>query len=508
MSAHTFVVRGDLAKIAADLYVLPTDQFGSLSAHWSEFLGSFQLNRESAKPLATDLERDGYAVLHDQVIGFNSGGGYRIDDANAFLGRVEHLLTYLQQKCSDHTGNRPLVAMPLLGLGRAGHRHEAGLILKDLLKLIERPKNRSFDLVLVAFNEADYSALQYLRSQETSQFNLSPSLAAVGNRLTDHAQHGTLAVMFGAGASIDLKIPLWKELLERLGGELNMDDAVVQQLGDLDPVDAASLLIDKAGGAIEFNKLLKVAMHTTKATLMHSLLANLHPSIAITTNYDVGYEIAIEAISGRPAAVMPWERPTDRNQPRILKLHGDADRGSIVLSRDEFAAMQAYRKPLVGTLQERMLVGHVLVVGSSMSDSTMVHAAEEVATLSRMLGVQSGEKSGTVILNSSNPAREQLLKRVFEVHVADSGESEDHAKSSRQVHILLDYVGMRAADKSKFLLDDRYDDLLAGAELEAAKFGRELKRRLEQFAEENPQASQTTAFQHLGLLMETQQEKA
>ncbi len=202
-------------------------------------------------------------------------------------------------------------------------------------------------------------------------------------------------------------------------------------------------------------------MTTSECSLVHALVANLQPVVAITTNYDRGYENAVAAMGEGPAVVLPWQQPETAHQPRLLKLHGDVELGSVVLSRQHFVTMQAHRRPLGGLLQERMMVGHLLTIGTTMSDPTLVLAAEEVSSLLQETTGRAG-RHGTVVLTEDHPGRRTLLQRSFDVVVADVADGRTVAPeiAARRVEILLDLLAMRATRGLAFLLDEAYADLV------------------------------------------------
>ena len=220
-------------------------------------------------------------------------------------------------------------------------------------------------------------------------------------------------------------------------------------------------MIESSGEEI-FKARLRDILHRDRHALTHGLIASLQPPLAITTNYDKGYELAARAVNNEVATVLPWDSPASNRSARILKLHGDLDLGQIVLSRDQFVSMNAFRRPLSGILQERMMIGHVLAVGTSMSDATLVHAAEEVrALVSRTPSGTRRGKSGTIIFTEPDPARARLMKDTFEI--ADAGERGDLTvtlEAARNVDLLLDWLAMQSSSELSFVLDERYRSLL------------------------------------------------
>lgn len=480
-----FVVRGDLRVLRADAHVVPTDSRASVTNAWSWLWEPGAPQRRRVLSTARSvLERDRAAVIRPRsgsvVVATNIAVTSDADPLAWLAEGVRAALhcygAWLHADPSRREGSRgvPLLALPILGTARGGLAGRRGAVVKVILDVIQSYQSKrhrdqtAFDIVLVCRKPSDYAAVQSERLRRAP--GSSPEWLRPSER---SAATGQLGVMFGAGASISLGLPTWSVLLDRLAEDLRADRNEARRLHSLDPVDAASLLVDlAAANRLSFAAAIKRHVSTDQCSLTHALIANIGPALAITTNYDAGYENAVRAMGEDPPAVLPWEQPTSRRQSRLLKLHGDVDRGSIVLSRDDFVTMNAHRRPLGSLLQERMMVGHLITVGSTMSDPTLVLAAEEVSSLLRST---SGGRSrnGTVVLTQDDPARRALLARSFDVVVADGGGA-SAATASRRVEILLDRLAMKGDTGLEYLLDDAYADLVRPGQRRTVRLLREL----------------------------------
>lgn len=471
---HCFAVQADLRLLDADAYIIPTDSFGTVEPAWEWAVGvspsgsARQLHEEQRLLTETGFvwvdSPTGRSVLALDVAGDGSdlGVGPMVERLRAALAALE-----ARGLSSDYRA-RPLVAMPLIGVGKAGHAGRTGEVIAALLDAVDDHFSRfdtgSFDLVIATRDPSSIAALQHERRTRIPAGELEQTPRWLID-LVNAARSGRLAVMFGAGASAALGLPMWKGLLDLLVENLQGSDLTASDLARLDPTDAATLLIE-AGGEEWFDRALGELLGTSRFAVTHALMANLRPPLAITTNYDQAYEAAAATVFGAPAVVLPWDSDEGAGA-RVLKLHGDLTRGQLVLSRDQFVAMHAYRRPLAGVLQSRMLIGHLLAVGTSMSDATLVHAAEEFHALIRQARAASptsrDPNAGTVVLTRADPARARLLGRAFTVVSAD--DPNGVLESARDIDVLLDWLVMQSSSDLSFALDSRYEALLGPSDL-------------------------------------------
>ena len=479
---HCFALQGDLGLLDADVYLVPTDSYGSVEDHWKWAVGVDE--RGQARQLRDEaalLAAGGCAWVDGApaglVLALDVAGSTTENDVASMIRRLSAAFQSIESRgLVSEFRARPLVAMPLIGVGAAGLSGRTGEVISALLGAVGDHFDRSpaggFDIAIVTRDSSSIAALHHARRGRFLAVE-SGSTPEWLDRIVTAARNGELAVMFGAGASASLGLPMWNELLAQLVESLDDPALGEMDLTGLDPIDAATLLIE-AGGADWFAAELAHLLATPRHSLTHGLTANLRCPLTITTNYDQGFELAAESITGVPVAVLPWDGDSGR-EPRILKLHGDLTRGQLVLSRDQFVAMHAFRRPLAGVLQSRMLIGQLLAVGTSMSDATLVHAAEEFRALIEQAhrpGAASDSpperaEAGTVVLTASDPARVRLLQRSFEVIEGDTrlGVRE----SARDVDVLLDWVAMQSSSDLSFALDYRYRAILSPADQSLAE---------------------------------------
>ncbi|MGV1005785.1 MAG: SIR2 family NAD-dependent protein deacylase [Candidatus Nanopelagicales bacterium] len=496
--SQLYVVHGNLAHIHADGYLIPADARLEIGRSWLEVLD------DRHAPAVGDTQA---GVRNPKVRAFLEGSRLiLVTDTSSETQDTQWLIAgmraALQAAGEVWTGDapvwgadrppreRPLLAMPLIGCGRGGFRGQQGRVVLEVLTALDALlPSLPFDLVLVCWTRAQYAAVNRTRTTRgLCEAELPAAMRAEVSALARRAAQGGLALLFGAGVSIPIGVPSWKALLGGLSHGLGLAG-----VSDLDPVDAATLIRSKLGEA-EFREGLASAVKIRRHSLSHALLASLRPTVAITTNYDQGYELAISHVIREPStAVLPWNWPESPAAPRLLKLHGDIELGSVVLSREDFVTMNATRRPLTALLQEQMLSGHVLAVGTSMSDATLMQAVSEAATLLRSVRQPDtiSRVLGTLVMTESHPARAELLRNDLKVIFADTppaadgagegaGESKLEAGAAARISdLFLDRIAMSAGGELPYVADSAFSDLVPGDLEEVAVQARKLRTALD-----------------------------
>ena len=481
-----FVVRGDLRVLKADVYLVPSDSFGEAEPAWDWLIGDL---RNEIVQRQGELAADDYLFFPSRgdqsaVLVVNVGGASAVNDPGDLSTRLSRALQGFQDlldrdpsQAPDHGANRVLLALPVIGVGRGGLGGHTGDVLVHLNEVLSTRREwlsgtTGFDAVVVCRSKSDYAALQHVRRRALHDV---PDWI---RRLADFARDERLAIMFGAGASVPLGLPSWAGLLDQVGAELGMEAGERQALVELDPVDAATILAERAGSSERFHALVTPLVTTDQVSLTHGLMASVGTRMAITTNYDDCYETAVFAAGDGQVVVLPWEQFSDNDTPAVLKLHGDVSRGQIVLAREDFASMQIRRRPLIGVVQERLLVGHVLTVGSSVSDPTLVQAAEEVGSLLSQVRSSDDQTFGTVVLTQRHLARELLLGRNFDLALPATSNQDTIEEIARRVDVLLDLIACLSSNSLAFALDPKYAGLLDESEAAVANDLRESAQRI------------------------------
>lgn len=467
-AGHVFVVHSDLTRLAADAVLIPCDRSGHVQAHWGRFRqAAYGPERQrlfswpSPERRVTDrVDVDGQTCRY-----VDTGATPATADLDwlrdGLRQGLEALSVDVTGKAAQHERERPLIALPLAGTGAGGYADNRGAALDALLREARAAAEQgSADVVIVAHNRADYTALQHRRS-DPDWSGLTEQQQQAAADLGAKARDGELVLFFGAGVSRSAGLPDFATLLQQLRSDNATDredrgDApqpialpalasqVAKQLGDELPARLAELLPE----------------HHHSVT--HALLASLKVPEAITTNFDRLYELAARAPFDGDLHVVPWQHLPGR-RPWLLKAHGDVQHGDLVLTAEQYERFQADKGPVASVIQALFLLSrHVLVVGYSLRDENILKLIREVADLLARNGIDH-QRFGTVLSLTGHVATEP--NHHLPVLSLTGPPDASTSAAARRLEVFLDLLAWHATrDEASWLLDPTYRSLLDAAE--------------------------------------------
>jgi hypothetical protein len=532
MPGHLFVVQSDLTRIACDAWLLPTGRSLQIRNHWLRGAPASLLKLVTDSDHACDndpetrdtwffdgklkvpvgwvvrenrsFEISGWApdlapnrpwatsIVVDWRWSSEMKAEWIAEGARQF---VERAATALKMS-GQHPANgrlRHLLALPVVGTGHGGGWDAAGVIIRQLVRVLsDELQKHDVDVVIVTKTPDQLAAVQQARRDcfaadpLTAFRGLSPELRSEGRKLADRSINGKLVLFLGAGASVGAGLPTWTTLLKLLAADAKLDAPTQKALSELPVLDQARIIGDRLhqrtaqeGEAVRtLSQAILKHVVANRFSLTHAFLANLDITESVTTNYDTLFEDASEA-AGHKTAVLPYGSASGTDR-WLLKMHGCVNfPEDIVLTREDFMRYAYRRGALAGIVQALLITRHMLFVGFSLTDENFQRIADQVRKVVRLPSASGSsapsEPFGTALLVAPSP----LLGELWTGDIAcisltddtrEAGELTAAQKSARrregaaQLELLLDYVVYEANQRVSHLLDERYDGLLSQSE--------------------------------------------
>lgn len=224
------------------------------------------------------------------------------------------------------------------------------------------------------------------------------------------------AILFaGAGLSMTVGLPSWRELIEHMARELGLDpigflngDATYQTLAEYYRLQKGSI------GPLRswMDRNWSVSEDRVRASRAHEIIVALDFPIIYTTNYDSNLESAFR-LHGRDYVKVGNARDIARangSTTQIVKFHGDfEDDQSLVIAETDYFDRLSFTSPLDIKLWADALGRTVLFLGYSMSDMNIRLLLHKLAQIWRASGYEKDRPSPFVFMPYRNEVQEAVL---------------------------------------------------------------------------------------------------
>ena len=352
------ITRGDLARIPADVFIVPTrGNFGGKGAAHNliEGLEHHHLFRDEKGTLLVDAVAKfraadvigGRVRKLDALNGIESGGpeiicvdvmpGGDMNASEALNSSFSTALEIVERFARSQSKKSLTIAMPALGSGHANLKDEESAatifrILKEwshpgieVLATVVLWSPTSFRRFLpIYLNNWKPAPLAYVLPAEDdtnlSKLDEKTHVDSLVERLAE--QNSVLFVGSGLSRNSVPEKPNWTELLVRAWpegplGKLAEEENFQDKYGDLLP-DFAQMAADQDHGALEEGVAEALSVRALPS-VMHFQLLSLPWSAIVTTNYDTNIEDAFQENYGTSLPVVLPDRPEDG---RVTDLDG------------------------------------------------------------------------------------------------------------------------------------------------------------------------------------------
>jgi SIR2-like domain len=232
--------------------------------------------------------------------------------------------------------------------------------------------------------------------------------------LVEAVRNRKVILFVGAGLSLNLDCPSWKQLVDQMAAELDYDPGVFHQLGDLLQL-------------AEFFKIQKTALGSLRSWMdrswhkdesrvdksrTHQAIVNLSFPTIYTTNYDRWLEIAFQrrGVTYTKIANVGDFTEIKPGHVEIVKFHGDLDDdSSLVLTEASYFDRLSFESPLDLKLRADIIGKSVLFIGYSLSDINMRYLLYKVHLLWTESEYAKARPKSYIFLTRPNAIQEAIL---------------------------------------------------------------------------------------------------
>jgi len=234
--------------------------------------------------------------------------------------------------------------------------------------------------------------------------------------LKEAVKDRNIILFIGAGISMNLKLPSWRELINHIADELGYDSDVFNTFGDYLSL-AEFYKIEKSNiGALRswMDRKWHDSSIKIENSSLHKKIVDLNAPIIYTTNYDRWIENAYEYYN------VPYKKIASvgdlvnikNNQTQIIKFHGDFDDdGSIVLTETSYFERLNFETPLDIKLRSDILGKSVIFIGYSLTDINLRLLFYKLNKLWENSSIAHTRPKSYIFLGKPNPVQVAILQK-------------------------------------------------------------------------------------------------
>jgi hypothetical protein len=215
---------------------------------------------------------------------------------------------------------------------------------------------------------------------------------------------------------MQLGLPSWSGLIDKIGEELGFDADIFRVLGN--SLALAEYYQLKKGSIGTLRSVLDVKWHDPKidigASIAHKLVATLGFPRIYTTNFDRWIEKSFERWN------VPYHKIINVNDiagsragyADIVKFHGDFDQDeSLVLTESSYFDRLEFEGPLDILLRADALHRPILFIGYSLADVNIRYLFHKLSKIWGASKISTARRASHIFMSRPNPVEEALFDK-------------------------------------------------------------------------------------------------